>query len=237
MDCLSASYDSYDSYDIFGPTDVAQGKPDVHKKAKQLTLVVQHHTRKRPPYNPIVVPTSSQTAPPLTIHSHHMSIIINNIITNTQQAPRTLAVQQLQMVGGGPRGRSGGGVNIEGANGAKAVLASAMPVQGIQQRSLSADADEYGESGAFVSALLCPAGTLVWCPIVSREPDVGICTPSVACTASLRFPSHGSSLALWPVLYPNCVPQFVGVGDDPKVFRRWKWRECECQGAIEPGQG
>ncbi|CAM9407966.1 unnamed protein product, partial [Hapterophycus canaliculatus] len=47
----------------------------------------------------------------------------------------------------------GGGVNIEGADGAKVVLASAMPVQGIQQRSLSADADEYGESEMVEGAL------------------------------------------------------------------------------------
>lgn len=43
-------------------------------------------------------------------------------------------------------------MHIEGADGARVTLASAMPIQGIQQRSLSVDADEYAESGAFSRA-------------------------------------------------------------------------------------
>lgn len=56
---------------------------------------------------------------------------------------------QLQMSSAGPRGRSGAGASIEGMGGAKVVVASAMPLQGVrtQQRSISADTDEYGDSG------------------------------------------------------------------------------------------
>lgn len=124
---------------------------------------------------------------------------IHNNMAYTHQAPRTLAVRQLQMVGGGPRGRSGGGVNIEGADGATVVLASAMPVQGIQQRSLSVDADEYGESGAFVLYIRCVSRS-------SRNTDVRpliirnleyIGTTSFACTPSHRF-SCRISLLFWP---------------------------------------
>lgn len=57
-----------------------------------------------------------------------------------------LATRQLQMMAGGPRGRSGGGVSIEGADGARVILASAMPIDSVRQR-ISVDADEYGESG------------------------------------------------------------------------------------------
>ena len=65
-----------------------------------------------------------------------------------QQAPRMPAVRQLQMASGGPRGRSGPGVNIEGPGGAKVVVASAMPIETVrQQQRISADADEYGDSG------------------------------------------------------------------------------------------
>lgn len=65
------------------------------------------------------------------------------------------AVRQLQMASGGPRGRSGAGANIEGAGGAKVVVASAMPLQGVrtQERSISADTDEYGESGTLLLIL------------------------------------------------------------------------------------
>lgn len=57
-----------------------------------------------------------------------------------------LATRQPQMMAGGPRGRSGGGVSIEGADGARVVLASAMPIDSIRPR-ISVDADEYGDSG------------------------------------------------------------------------------------------
>lgn len=57
-----------------------------------------------------------------------------------------LATRQLQMMAGGPRGRSGGGVSIEGADGARVILASAMPMDSIRPR-ISVDADEYEDSG------------------------------------------------------------------------------------------
>ncbi|CAM9390517.1 unnamed protein product [Ectocarpus sp. 12 AP-2014] len=64
------------------------------------------------------------------------------------------------MAGGGPRGRSGGApVRIEGADGSRLVVASAMPVQGVpQQQSMSVDGDGYGDSEMVEGAIGAASG-------------------------------------------------------------------------------
>lgn len=62
------------------------------------------------------------------------------------------AGRKLQMASGGPRGRSGAGASVEGAGGAKVVIASAMPLQGVRtQERFSADTEEYGDSGTITT--------------------------------------------------------------------------------------
>eukprot|EP00752_Nemacystus_decipiens_P006823 g6125.t1 len=72
------------------------------------------------------------------------------------------AVRQLHMASGGPRGRSGAGAGIEGAAGAKFVVASAMPLQGVgtQERFISstAETDEYGDSEMVEGAVGAASG-------------------------------------------------------------------------------
>lgn len=71
-----------------------------------------------------------------------------------------LAVRQLNMVGGGPRGRSGAGISIEGADGSKAVLTAASarsPIQAAPSQGI----DEYAQEGGFSRRAVCTVCTTV----------------------------------------------------------------------------
>lgn len=110
-----------------------------------------------------------------------------------------LAVRQLNMVGGGPRGRSGAGISIEGADGSKAVLTAASarsPIQAAPSQSV----DEYAQEGEFsrraitavcTTVVLYFGSTFVFRAMI-RQRLLAVCTSCVRRRSSYFVSIFGS---------------------------------------------